>query len=126
VEESPGSVDQLMLIVATGSAVGILPQATDRIKHHGVEIRPLPGFIPAAQVALITRDGPTSRPLQALLALLQRPPFSAEADGPPWPAMIVAAAEVDEAGSRLGAQRASGADGRLTEPRVLGAVLGES
>ena len=83
-----------MLIVATGSAVGILPLATaDRITHHGVEICRLPGFIPAAQVALITRDGPTSRPLRDLLALLQRHPHSTGVSEPVWPMTVVASAE---------------------------------
>ena len=56
-EAARGSVDQLMLDIAGGAAIGIVPLITARrLSHEGVAVHRLQGMTLDATIALVTRD----------------------------------------------------------------------
>ncbi len=68
-DERHGGVDQVMLDVASGAGIGILPRVTaKRAQHSGVSVHPLVALSRCSRMAIVTRDETPGKALAALLA----------------------------------------------------------
>ncbi|MCW2992917.1 MAG: putative LysR-family transcriptional regulator [Conexibacter sp.] len=86
VDSNAPTVEQLLLEVAAGAGVAIVPQGVaDRMTIPGVVLRPLTGWAPAPPIGLVVRDETPGRALAAALTTLT----SASVRAPQRPALAL-------------------------------------